>query len=282
MITEQVTLTLKANIFVRNNSFLPSNLGGQSSVWARFKDDANNIIGETRGIEAPGAGYGLILPQTTGELRWTQTLTTDQLVPGRQYFIEIISGHTFNSILTTSRFEVEQTPIPSAPITASNLFQTGSGLSSNVIFTTQSSLVNFYGNENVFQKDISGSGFFPIKNPLLFKRGDEIRFEGDENKVFTIFEAVLNPQQTFTIPIVGTITLPPSLSIILDRPITGSINVNKFLFRRYVDDASAILFEGLMPQGWQSPAIIRPEFSSQGLNKSIDQIILELTEKGLL
>ena len=75
---------------------------------------------------------------------------------------------------------------------------------------------------------------------------------------------------------------PQWLRIVLDRPITGSINVNEFLFRRYVDDASAILFEGLMPQGWQPPAIIRPEFSSPGLNKNIDQIILELTEKGLL
>jgi hypothetical protein len=270
MITEQVTLTLKANIFVRNNSFTPANLGGQSSVWARFKDDTNNIIGETRGIEAPGAGYGLILPQTTGELRWTQTLTTDQLVPGRQYFIEIISGHTFNSILTASRFEVEQTPIPSAPITASNLFYTSSFIPF-FLFSSQSALVNFYGNENVFQKDISGSGFFPIKNPLLFKRGDEIRFEGDENKVFIIAnEEIINS---------GSV---PILRLTLDRPITGSIDVNKFLFRRYVDDASAILFEGLMPQGWQPPAIIRPEFSSPGLNKNIDQIILELTEKGLL
>jgi len=140
-----------------------------------------------------------------------------------------------------------------------------------VIFTTQSALLDFYGNENVFQKDISGSGFFPIKNPLLFKRGDEIRFEGDENKVFTISDAFINN-------IIGT----PFLTIVLDRPITGSIDINKFLFRRYVDDASAILFEGLMPQGWQPPAIIRPEFSSPGLNKNIDQIILELTEKGLL
>jgi len=143
-----------------------------------------------------------------------------------------------------------------------------------VIFTTQSSLVNFYGNENVFQKDISGSGFFPIKNPLLFKRGDEIRFEGDENKVFIISEVDIMPP---VFPL-----FPQWLRIVLDRPITGSIDVNKFLFRRYVDDASAILFEGLMPQGWQPPAIIRPEFSSPGLNKNIDQIILELTEKGLL
>jgi hypothetical protein len=271
MITEQVTLTLKANIFVRNNS---GPIGGiQSSAWARFKDNAGNIIGETRGIESPGAGYGLILPQTTGELRWTQTLTTDQLVPGRQYFIEIISGHTFNNILTTSRFEVEQTPIPSSPITASNLFQTSS-LQPTWLYTTSSALIDFYGNENVFQKDISGSGFFPIKNPLLFKRGDEIRFEGDENKVFIISEVDIMPP---VFPL-----FPQWLRIVLDRPITGSIDVNKFLFRRYVDDASAILFEGLMPQGWQPPAIIRPEFSSPGLNKNIDQIILELTEKGLL
>ena len=272
MITEQVTLTLKANIFVRNNA--PYN----SSAWARFEDNAGNIIGDAIGIEAPEAGYGSIKPQTTGEIKFTQTLTTDQLVPNRQYFIKIASGHNTNTILDTSRFEVEQTPIPSALITASNLFQTSSDLPPNVIFTTQSALLDFYGNENVFQKDISGSGFFPIKNPLLFKRGDEIRFEGDENKIFTIADAIIDPNYLELFPT----STPTPLIIVLDRPITGSIDINKFLFRRYVDDASAILFEGLMPQGWQPPAIIRPEFSSPGLNKNIDQIILELTEKGLL
>ena len=123
----------------------------------------------------------------------------------------------------------------------------------------------------MFQKDISGSGFFPIKNPLLFERGDEIRFEGDENKVYIIAnEEIINSGST------------PILRLTLDRPITGSVNVNEFLFRRYVNDAGAILFEGERPQGSQPPFIIRPEFSSPGLNKSIDQIILELTEKGLI
>jgi hypothetical protein len=268
MISEGVALTLKANIFVRNNS--PSI---QSSAWARIKDSTGQVIGETRGIEAPGAGYGLINPQTTGEIRWTQTLTSDQLVNNRQYFVEIISGHNFNSILNSSRFEVEQTPIPTTNITASNLFSTSS-TSPTLLFTTSSDFINFYGNENVFQKDISGSGFFPIKNPLLFERGDEIRFEGDENKVYIISEASI---QSPVFPF-----FPQWLKIVLDRPITGSINVNQFLFRRYVNDAGAILFEGERPQGSQPPFIIRPEFSSPGLNKSIDQIILELTEKGLI
>jgi hypothetical protein len=112
MISEGIALTLKANLFIRNNS--PSI---QSSTWARIKDSTGQVIGETRGIEAPGVGYGLINPQTTGEIRWTQTLTSDQLVNNRQYFIEIISGHNFNSILTSSRFEVEQSPIPTSNIT---------------------------------------------------------------------------------------------------------------------------------------------------------------------
>jgi hypothetical protein len=268
MISEGVALTLKANIFVRNNS--PSI---QSSAWARIKDSTGQVIGETRGIEAPGAGYGLINPQTTGEIKWTQTLTSDQLVNNRQYFIEIISGHNFNSILTSSRFKVEQSPIPTSNITASNLFSTSS-TEPTWLFTTSSDFISFYGNENVFQKDISGSGFFPIKNPLLFERGDEIRFEGDENKVYIISEASI---QSPVFPF-----FPQWLKIVLDRPITGSVNVNEFLFRRYVNDAGAILFEGERPQGSQPPFIIRPEFSSPGLNKSIDQIILELTEKGLI
>ena len=73
-----------------------------------------------------------------------------------------------------------------------------------------------------------------------------------------------------------------SLFIQVDRAVTGSIDINEFLFRRYVDDPTAILLEGYKPIGSQGPFLVKPEHCSPELNKDIDQFILDLTQKGLI
>jgi hypothetical protein len=63
---------------------------------------------------------------------------------------------------------------------------------------------------------------------------------------------------------------------------SASINLDHFLIRRYVDDASLILLEGFKPTGADGPFLVKPEFVTPELNKSIDQVIVDLTQKGLL
>ena len=75
----------------------------------------------------------------------------------------------------------------------------------------------------------------------------------------------------------------PGITIRVDNylPSTG-VNYNQFLIRRYVDDASAIIFEGLKPGNSNGPYIIKPQYLSPELNLKIDTYITDLTNKGLL
>ena len=76
----------------------------------------------------------------------------------------------------------------------------------------------------------------------------------------------------------------PVLAVEFDRPVppSESLNLNQFLIRRYVDNASQNIIEGFRPVGSIGPYLIKPEFVVPELDKSIDEIILLLTEKGLL
>ena len=268
MINEGVSIILKANIKIQNTSS-PS-FESFSSAWARFKNfTTNTIIGEIRGVESPQAEYGFIKGGTTGEIKWQVSLPNDQLINGHSYGIEIISGHTYNNVLASSIFEVEQVPIPTSTAPTASLIQTA--FPSPYIIISSSALVDFYGNSSVRQENISGSGFNSFSLPWSLQYGDEIRFEGDENKVWKIKEAFAT-----------SISNISYIQIELDRPVSSSIDLSKFLFRRYVDDASLILLEGFKPIGSEGPFILKPEYCSPELNKGIDQFILDLTQKGLL
>jgi len=54
------------------------------------------------------------------------------------------------------------------------------------------------------------------------------------------------------------------------------------LIRRYVDDAAQNVITGFKPPGSTGPYLIRPEFVIPELNKNIDEVILDLTQKGLI
>ena len=84
--------------------------------------------------------------------------------------------------------------------------------------------------------------------------------------------------QNFFIPTI------PVLAIELDKPIppSGSLNLDQFLIRRYIDNASQNIIEGFRPVGSTGPYLIKPEFVVPELDKDIDEIISLLTEKGLL
>ena len=74
----------------------------------------------------------------------------------------------------------------------------------------------------------------------------------------------------------------PVLFVFLDKPITGSVDLDQFLIRRYVDDPSAIIFEGLKPSNSPGPYLVKPEYVTPSLNKNLDSFITDLTQKGLL
>jgi hypothetical protein len=219
----------------------------------------------------------------------TKTFTTSITIPKS----ELIAGDRFQvgryraggsnisfvKLLTnTSTFSISQTPLPTPPIPASPgnpLFFTQAS-TPNVLIIINQSFLSIYGLPNVKQRDIPGSGFFPIQNNLEFKAGDEIRFEGDETKTYMI-QSVISSTFNFLF------TLVPALYITLDKPIYNvGIEVNEFLIRRFIEDGSAVTLalDGKSTQG--GPFFIIPQFITDTLDTKLETLTEELVNKGLI
>ena len=85
----------------------------------------------------------------------------------------------------------------------------------------------------------------------------------------------------------GRIFQTGSIEVHFDKnlPVSASstvFNLDHFLIRRYVDDAAQNVITGFKPQGSEGPYLIKPEFVVPELNKNVDEIILDLTQKGLI
>jgi hypothetical protein len=138
----------------------------------------------------------------------------------------------------------------------------------------------YYDSPLAYQQDIPGSGFNPITLPWSVKIGDEFRFEGDEINTYMV-KKVFSPDTTSP----ERISNPGSLEVHLDGALPlGSINLDHFLIRRYIEDSSQIIFEGYRPLNGAAPNsfVITPEYIIPGLDKNIDEYVKILTEKGLL
>ena len=263
MITEGIDLTMDVNLVVYN----PYNV--TSTAYARVSryDGVNTTtVGYSVGVN----GTGFINAFSTGNIQFSVGIPNANLVVGDQYFVEILVALNGLQYLSSSTWQTNQFPIPTSPISTVglwNVFPTDN----LYLYTTSSDLITYYDNPSVYQEDISGSGFNTITTPWSLKKGDEFRFEGREDRVWMVDEA--------TISLYGPISV---LLVKTNRPITGSVNLDQFLIRRYVDDPSAIIFEGLKPTNSTGPYLIKPEYVTPPLNKNLDSFITDLTQKGLL
>jgi len=192
--------------------------------------------------------------------------------------IRVLSNNT--------KFKVSQYPVYTLPVTSSGANSIWGWPDQttypNIITSSEATLVNLYGDSNVKMVDITGSGFNPITLPWSIEYADEFRFEGREDFVFQVGK-IFGPAnsgsdritQTGSIEVHFNYALPVSAS-------TSVFNLDHFLIRRYVDDASLILMEGYRPTNASGPYIVRPEYVVSELDKSVDEFILDLTQKGLI
>jgi hypothetical protein len=233
----------------------------------------------------------ILLPSNlVGEQQGFFTIPSTNLNTGDLIFITLEvgmgTGESY-SILSNSSLIINQYPIslPSIDIT-------GNGVPSNqlwgypdpinypnIITSSNAGLIEAYGNPKIKQVDISSSGFNPISLPFIVNIGDEFRFEGREDYTFEI-KNIYAPQDednrlfpTGSIEIHFPTNLPTS---------STTFNLDHFVIRKYVDDASLILMEGFKPTNSNGPYIVRPEYIVPELNKDVDQFILDLTQKGLI
>jgi hypothetical protein len=130
-------------------------------------------------------------------------------------------------------------------------------------------LNNFVGLQQV---DILNSGFSPITNTFNPQLFDEIRFEGSEDKTFTIINI------SFTEVIFGVF----ALTLTLDRNIPIGTNLNNFLLRRYTPDPSSILLNVTKGSGGTSTGILKPEFLSPEVESKLETILSDLKSKNII
>jgi len=266
LITEGLDLIFQVDLNIFNNNY------STSTAYARIIRNRSGVltpVGETGFVN--GSGY--IPGATVKPLSFTTTIPATELTAGDIFQIQLITGNSNVGYNDTSTWKISTNPLPTAPISTTGLFFTNpSPAFSNYLYSTSSALIQYYGNQETHQKDITGSGFNSVTLPFTIETGDEFRFEGDETKTFMVQEASLitGPFLTY-------------LQIILDNPISGSgINVNQFVLRRYVDSAGSFIFDGSIPSGVNSPYIVKPEYISDKLEQNIGKYIEDLTQKGLL
>ena len=185
-----------------------------------------------------------------------------------------------------SSFKTYQSPIATSPVTSSGVNSIwgwpNKTLYPNVITSSNSTLVNLYGDPNAKMANITGSGFNPVVLPWSIEYADEFRFEGREDFVYQVGK-IFRPSNSGS----GRITQTGSIEVHFNYnlPVSASssvFNLDHFLIRRYIDDASLVLMEGYKPINSSGPFIVRPEYVVPELNKSVDEFILDLTQKGLI
>jgi hypothetical protein len=181
-----------------------------------------------------------------------------------------------------SSFKISQSPTPTGVVVTSSGTNTMWGYPDNTklyAITASASPLNDFFDNGFRQIDIAGSGFNPITLPYSIEIGDEFRFEGNEGNTFMV-------KKVYDTDIYDNDRISPTGSVEVhfngNLP-SSSINLDHFLIRRYVDDASCIIFEGLKPNpSGAGPYLIRPQYLIPELNQNIDTFVTNLVQKGLL
>jgi hypothetical protein len=240
-----------------------------------------------------------IQPNTTITANLTYNLTPGvDFISTDEFYFKIYKTTTspnsgnVSIIANGSYFKITQNPLPnplpSITVATGSIFNYPTSSTYNILSSSlegiifipnvTSSLNTYYDTFGFKQQDVSGSGFNPISLNWSVKKGDEFRFEGKEDRTFMVKQVYTPDDQS-----PNRISNTGSLEIHLDKGIPSqSINLDHFLIRRYIDDATTTIIEGFAPVGSTGPYIIKPEFVVPELDKDIDSFILDLTQKGLL
>jgi hypothetical protein len=288
-ITQGINIVINANIQIYNQSWDPRTV---RVILKRYRFGTETSL-QTQDILLSGYEEKGALFYNISLIPQVDIIAYDQLYFTIQNLTPIPeSGGSVQVMQPGTYFNTLQNPLPNPlqPVTVatgsiwnyptSSTYNQASSSNAGIIYVplTSSVLNVYYDTEGVRQQSISGSGFFDIELDWNVNVGDEFRFEGREDRTFMV-NKVFPPTDVSS----ERISQTGSLEIHLNNPIpSASINLDHFVIRRYIDDASGVIFEGFKPNGSTGPYILSPEFVVPALNKSLDQFILDLTQKGLL
>jgi hypothetical protein len=290
LINNKVNLTFTAALdFYNSSSFTyPTSIG---VTLTRERSSVQTTIGKEEFVTFTGNNLNQVSPNTHKYLNFSRTITPDEMQSGDQYYLKVYSPQTGYYLATTeigtygSFFQVTQSPNPTVSITSSNIWQSASATQTtsintntsgsiykNILFTSASGLVQNYNNPSMYQVDIISSSFNPITNPWSLEYGDEFRFEGREDKVFVVEKTMLS--------LMGSSQI---LAIQFTEPLPSTnTDFTQFLIRRFIPDPTQVIIQGQLSSTTTGPYLIKPEFVTNDLNQSIDQVIKDLTQKGLI
>jgi hypothetical protein len=97
--------------------------------------------------------------------------------------------------------------------------------------------------------------------------GDQIRFEGDENQVYTILTVSASN---------------PALYLTLDRNVTPGTDLDSFLIKRFDSNPNFITLDSNLASYQGGGGFIFPQYTTNALQANFDRIIKDLKEKGLI
>ena len=178
-----------------------------------------------------------------------------------QIYYKRTSGLATGSILNNSYFEIN-TITSSLNVTSSYFYTLDNiNLRSN----------SFRGIYSLYSQTLINNSGFSQPIPFILQKYDQIRFEGNESKVYTIMEVEYTKADGH-------------LRLQLDRNIsTTSTNINNFSIRRLVDSTGFIILNNNpISQTGISPSFIIPKYPSDKLKNNLDNIIQNLYQKNLI
>ena len=160
-------------------------------------------------------------------------------------------------------------------------FSLGTSLSVNIpyfysssvdrtILTASAQFAPILGNTS--QTDIPASGFDSILNQASFNVGDQLRFENDENKVYTINGILTSSIQNQN----------KETYLLLDQPLLPNINTDYFLLRRFIDDPTNIVVQAIKPAGGTGAGTIRPQYITNTLDNNLGRVVQKLQQQNTI
>ena len=200
------------------------------------------------------------------------TVLNNNLVAGHVYkvLVDLSNfGPTSGTISSGATFETSQIPSATTDALITGSIWEFSASRQDVLTSTNNTLNRSYN--FLKQEPIPNSGFNNTQFLFTVEPGDQFRFQDDESKTYNVINVIAPDQEP-----------EGKIKVFLDRDVSTVINKDYFLIRRFVEDGSYIIFDENKPAGASGAAFIKPRFTTDILNKDIDQFIQDLKFKNLL
>ena len=120
-----------------------------------------------------------------------------------------------------------------------------------------------------------GSTFKPTNEIFTIQIGDQFRFQGSENEVFTVIET----------PTIGSDPgVEDCILVKLDPPVRPLMNINNFLIRRFNPDGGSVILDLKPPSSSFSTTAgyMKSTFIDLELEQNINNILADLVDRGVI